>query len=146
METAVTVEVKINVPCEVTWKFFISPEHIAKWYFASSDWHVPVVENDFRLNGKFKISMQAKDGGAGFDFEGVYTHIQEHKLIEYTISDGRKVKVIFSGQALVTKITEVFEAENQNPVEKQKERWQAILNNFKEYAESNYKPVKTVDS
>jgi len=33
-------------------------------------------------------------------------------------------------------VTETFEAEEQNPIEIQRAGWQAILNNFKQYAES----------
>ena len=142
MKTTISVEAKINAPCESVWKFFTIPEHIRNWYYASPDWHVPYAENDLRLNGKFKITMASRDGNEGFDFEGVYTHLQEHKLIEYTLPDGRKVKVLFSAQAIVTKVIEIFEAESENPVPMQRQGWQAILDNFKEYTESNYKPVK----
>lgn len=36
-----------------------------------------------------------------------------------------------------TKLTTSFDAENENPVEMQRDGWQAILNNFKKYVESN---------
>jgi hypothetical protein len=36
-----------------------------------------------------------------------------------------------------TKVTTVFDAEDQNPIEMQKGGWQSILNNFKKYAETN---------
>ena len=36
-----------------------------------------------------------------------------------------------------TKITIVFDAETQNSVELQRNGWQAILDNFKKYVESN---------
>jgi hypothetical protein len=32
-------------------------------------------------------------------------------------------------------VTEIFEAEGQNPVELQRQGWQAILDNFKKYCE-----------
>jgi hypothetical protein len=35
-----------------------------------------------------------------------------------------------------TEVTITFEAENENPVDLQREGWQAILNNYKKYAES----------
>jgi hypothetical protein len=36
-----------------------------------------------------------------------------------------------------TKVIETFEAESENSIEMQRDGWQAILDNFKKYAESN---------
>lgn len=81
--------------------------------------------------------MAAKDGRMSFDFEGAYTNVQLHKLIEYKILDGRKVKIIFTTEGNETKVVETFDPENANPIEMQKGGWQAILNNFKKYTEEN---------
>jgi hypothetical protein len=35
-----------------------------------------------------------------------------------------------------TRLVELFETETQNPPELQKQGWQAILNNFKQYVEA----------
>jgi uncharacterized protein YndB with AHSA1/START domain len=140
METTdkkVTVETVVKTPIEKAWKFWNDPKHITKWYYASDDWHAPYAENDLRVNGKFKTTMSAKDGSFSFDFEGTYTAIQENKLIEFTIADGRKVKITFSDLGKETKVVETFETENTNPVEMQRGGWQAILNNFKKYTEAN---------
>src|ERR671912_451718 len=120
MKTAtqtITVETIVNAPIEKAWKYFSEPAHITKWAFASDDWHAPYADNDLRKDGKFKTTMAAKDGSFSFDFEGVYTNVQANKLIEYTIADGRKVKIIFSGNGNETKVTETFEAESENPIE-----------------------------
>ncbi len=53
------------------------------------------------------------------------------------MGDDRKVKITFSGNDKETKITENFEAEDTNPVEMQRNGWQAILDNFKKYTETN---------
>ena len=136
-KTAITVEAVIKAPVEKVWKFWSDPKHITQWCNASDDWHAPYAENDLRLNGKFKTTMAAKDGSASFDFEGVYTNVQPNRVIEYIITDGRKVKITFSGNSTETKVTETFEAEDINPVEMQRGGWQAILDNFKKYAESS---------
>lgn len=81
--------------------------------------------------------MEAKDGSFGFDFGGVYDDIIEDNYIEYTIGDGRKVKINFSAEGEKTKVVENFEAESTNPLEMQKVGWQTILDNFKKYTESN---------
>src|SRR5688500_10283003 len=135
--TAITVEATIKAPVEKVWKFWSEPQHITQWCSPSEDWHAPYSENDLRTDGKFKTTMAAKDGSFSFDFEGVYTKVQENKAIEYTINDGRKVQITFSGNGAETKVTETFDPENMNPLEMQRGGWQAILDNFKKYAETN---------
>jgi uncharacterized protein YndB with AHSA1/START domain len=136
-KTAITVDTLIKSPVEKVWKFWSEPKHITRWCQASDDWHAPYAENDLRTGGKFKTTMAAKDGSASFDFEGVYTNVQPHNVIEYTIGDGRKVAIQFSGKGNETKVTETFDAESVNPIEMQRGGWQAILDNFKRYSESN---------
>ncbi len=80
--------------------------------------------------------MEAKDGSFGFDFEGVYDEVIENEKIEYTMSDGRKVSTSFEETDGVTNVSTTFDAETENSVEMQRDGWQAILNNFKKYAES----------
>jgi uncharacterized protein YndB with AHSA1/START domain len=73
----------------------------------------------------------------GFDFGGVYDILRPNQYIEYTIGDGRKVKVTFTRFNQSTKVTETFEAEDMNSIELQRTGWQAILDNFKKYTENN---------
>jgi uncharacterized protein YndB with AHSA1/START domain len=122
---------------EKVWNYWSAPEHITRWAFASDDWHAPYADNDLRTDGKFKTTMAAKDGSFSFDFEGVYTNVQPNKVIEYIMPDGRKVKTIFSGNGNETKVIETFDPETENPIEMQRAGWQAILDNFKKYTESN---------
>ena len=131
----IIVKAHINAPTEKVWECYTKPEHITKWNNASPDWHTPRAENDLRVGGKFIFRMEAKDESMGFDFGGIYDEVEEKKLIKYTIDDGRKVVVEFTGNAKETKVVINFEAENENPVERQREGWQAILNNFKKYVE-----------
>jgi uncharacterized protein YndB with AHSA1/START domain len=136
-KTAITVETLVKAPVEKVWKFWNEPKHITQWANASDDWHAPYSDNDLRVDGKFKTTMAAKDGSMSFDFEGVYSNVQPNKLIVYTIADGRKVEIKFSGNGNDTKVTETFEAETENPIEMQRGGWQAILDNFKKYTESH---------
>ena len=132
----ITVETNVKALADKVWKCFTEPAHITKWNNASADWHCPAAENNLTVNGKFKFTMAAKDGSVSFDFSGVYTAVELHKLIEYTMDDGRKAKIIFTANGDEIKISETFEAENENPPEMQKQGWQAILNNFKKYCET----------
>ena len=136
-KTVLTVENTINAPVEKVWEFWSNPEHIIKWCSPSDDWHTPRAENDLRSGGKFLSRMEAKDGSFGFDFGGVYDEVRNHEYIEYTIGDGRKVKISFSPEGKNTKLVESFDAENENPIEMQQGGWQAILDSFKKYTEAN---------
>lgn len=135
-KTAITVKTTVNAPVEKVWKLWSEPEHITKWNAASDDWHTPRAENDLRPGGTFSARMEAKDGSFGFDFGGVYDEVETHKLISYTLGDGRKVEVIFESKGNTTDVTETFEAESQNSIAMQRGGWQAILDNFKKYAEA----------
>ena len=135
----ITVENVVNAPISKVWKVWNDPADIVNWCYASDDWHAPYSENDLRIDGKLKTTMAAKDGSFSFDFEGVYTKIEEPRLIEYTIADGRKVKVVFTDRGNDTKVVETFEMENTFSEDMQRGGWQAILDNFKKYAEEKLK-------
>jgi len=135
--TTITVETTVNAPVEKVWKYWSEPGHITKWAHASDDWHTTRAENDLRTGGKFLSRMEAKDGSFGFDFGGEYTNVEEHKTIEYTMGDGRKVRIDFTPQGNATKVVETFDAEITNSIEMQRGGWQAILDNFKKYTETN---------
>jgi len=137
-ETAtITVVATINAPMAKVWQYWTGPEHITQWNQASDEWHAPYAENDLQENGRFKTTMAAKDGSFSFDFEGVYTNIQLHQQIDYTLDDGRKVTILFAAQDGQTKVLQTFEAETSHPLEMQQTGWQAILNSFKNYTEKN---------
>lgn len=135
--TVITVQTTVNAPLQKVWEYFSAPEHIVKWNAASDDWHTTKSENDLRRGGKFSARMEAKNGSFGFDFGGVYDEVRDNEYFAYTMGDGRKVQVTFEPHAEGTKLTESFEAEGTNPLEMQRGGWQAILDNFKKYTESN---------
>jgi uncharacterized protein YndB with AHSA1/START domain len=134
-KVVIAVISEVSAPVEKVWTYWTDPKHIIRWNNASDDWHTPRVENDLREGGRFLSRMEARDGSAGFDFTGKYNKIKLFKSIEYTIDDGRKVKITFESVGNGTKITESFETENTNPAEMQRAGWQAILDNFKKYCE-----------
>jgi uncharacterized protein YndB with AHSA1/START domain len=133
----ITITTTVLAPAEKVWERWTVPEHIIKWNNASDDWHTTHAENDLRIGGKFLSRMEAKDGSLGFDFIGIYDLVKENKLLEYTLGDGRKVIIVFTGIGNTTNIVETFEAESENSIEMQRSGWQAILENFKKYAEAN---------
>jgi uncharacterized protein YndB with AHSA1/START domain len=133
----ITVKTTINASLEKVWDFWTKPEHVINWNFASDDWHCPKAENNLKIGEKFCYTMAAKNGEMSFDFEGEYTEIETHKLIKYKLEDDRRIIIQFEqNQDLVT-IIESFDPENENSLELQQNGWQAILDNFKKYIESN---------
>lgn len=131
------METNVNSPVAKVWEFWSSPEHIKNWCHASDDWHTPFAENDLRIGEEFTSTMDAKDESFKFDFGGIYTNIEERRLIEYTLGDDRKVKIEFIPEGDQTKVMESFEAEAENLADLQRTSWQAILDNFKKYTETN---------
>jgi uncharacterized protein YndB with AHSA1/START domain len=136
-KTVITVETTVDAPIETVWECWTAPEHIMQWNNASDDWHTPSATNDLRDGGEFTARMEAKDGSVGFDFGGTYTKVIEHKQIDYTMGDGRKVSVTFDSHGGHAHITEKFDAESENSVEMQQQGWQAILDNCKKHVESH---------
>jgi uncharacterized protein YndB with AHSA1/START domain len=131
----ITIQTTVKIPVAQAWTLSTLPEHITKWNFANDEWHCPSATNDLRVGGKFSSRMEAKDGSFGFDFEGVYEAVIPHERIEYILEDGRKVKITFTEKDGETTITEIFDPESENSIELQQQGWQAILNNYKKYAE-----------
>lgn len=134
-KTEITISALVEAPIQKVWDYWTQGEHIQGWNFASEDWHCPDSNIDLRVGGEFHSTMAAKDGSFSFDFWGTYHTIEPHRIIRSTLGDGRKLEVIFESQGDQVLVTEVFEAEGQNPVELQRQGWQAILNNFKKYCE-----------
>lgn len=131
----VKISTTVQTPVDKLWEYWTEPRHITKWNYASEDWHCPYAENNLKEGGKFTYRMEAKDGSFGFDFGGIYDEVRWHEKIAYTLGDGRKVTTTFHDKGHATEVIVIFEAESSNPVEIQQQGWQAILNNFKKYAE-----------
>ncbi len=131
----ITVEAIIEAPMETVWNFWTKPEHVMHWNFASKDWHCPKATSDFNIGGEFHYIMAAKDGSVEFDFCGTFTKIIDQSFIEIYLEDGRELNIQFESEGSSTKIIETFEPEEVNSMELQKQGWQAILDNFKTYAE-----------
>lgn len=141
-KTVISIAALVKAPIEKVWKCWTEPDHIIHWNFASDDWQCPGAENDLQSGGKFSSRMEAKDGSFGFDFWGIHTEVEEFSKISSELGDGRKMTVTFESTDEGTIVKEDFEAEETNPIELQKEGWQAILNNFKKHVESQSGPNK----
>ncbi len=135
--TKITIKALISANTKKVWDLYTLPEHITKWNFASDDWQCPKASNDMQVGGKYFARMEAKDGSFGFDFEAIYDEIIIGEKLVYTMGDARKVIATFNSMDDKTEVTVTFDAEGENSLEMQKEGWQSILNNFKNYVEAN---------
>lgn len=132
----ITVETAVNAPLEKVWHEWSNPADIEQWNSPSDDWHTTRSTVDLREGGTFLSRMEARDGSAGFDFEGTYTRVVPRRTIEYRMSDGREVEVDFAEQSDGVLVKTTFDAESENSPEVQREGWQAILDNFGRYVEA----------
>ncbi|OJV64570.1 MAG: hypothetical protein BGO41_13255 [Clostridiales bacterium 38-18] len=133
----ITISTVIDATLETVWQAFTLPEHITKWNFASDDWHCPSAINNLVSGGAFSYRMASKKEDIGFDFGGTYLKVEPLNHISYELGDGRVVSIDFKSlDASSVLVEETFDAEKLNPLELQRNGWQAILNNFKSHAES----------
>lgn len=135
---AITISVVVTAPLRAVWDCFTNPTHVVHWNNASDDWHTPQATNDLRVGGSFTYRMEAKDGSVGFDFTGIYDEVIQNQRIHYTMEDGREVRVEITEEDNAVRIVEIFDPENENPLDMQKAGWQAILENFKKYVEEKH--------
>jgi uncharacterized protein YndB with AHSA1/START domain len=134
----ITIQATIAADIQKVWNYYTEPAHITQWNFATDDWQCPSASNDMKVGGKYIARMEAKDGSFGFDFEATYNAIVEKEYFSYTMPDSRTVAVTFNALPNnTTSIDIIFDAETSNPIEMQRDGWQAILNNFKNYTEHN---------
>lgn len=132
----IKVEVVVNASLEEAWKRFTQPEHIVNWNTASADWHCPAARNELKAGGTFSYRMEARDGSMGFDFSGKFIAVEPLKHLSILLDDKRSLEVWFEAQADGVRVTEEFEAEQENEPELQRMGWQAILDGYKIYCQS----------
>jgi uncharacterized protein YndB with AHSA1/START domain len=132
----IQVSVSVTADKQKVWEYYTSPEHITQWNFADPSWHCPSATNDMKVGGVYKARMEARDGSFGFDFEAIYTEINNQESFTYQFGD-RLATIEFNNKNNQTEVIITFDPETENSIELQKNGWQAILNYFKEYVESN---------
>ena len=132
----ITVETTVAAPIEEVWRAYTTPEDIKQWNAASDDWHTTAATVDLREGGAFSSRMEAKDGSMGFDFDGTYTNIVQHKLIEYSFGD-RVAQVEFTDSPQGVGVRVTFDSESTHSIDEQREGWQAILDNFTRHVETS---------
>jgi uncharacterized protein YndB with AHSA1/START domain len=135
-EQKISIKASISADKQKVWDYYTQPEHIINWNFAHPSWHCPSASNDMRVGGRYIARMEARDGSFGFDFDAVYTEINLGDNFTYEFG-GRYARIEFKDLNGQTEVTISFDPETENPIELQRDGWQAILNNFKKYTETN---------
>jgi uncharacterized protein YndB with AHSA1/START domain len=136
IQDKISINAIVSADKQKVWDYYTLPEHITKWNFADPSWHCPTATNDLTIGGQYIARMEAKDGSFGFDFEAVYTEITQGESFTYEFG-GRLATVSLKEHNGATEISVTFDPETEHPIEMQKNGWQAILNNFKNYTENN---------
>jgi uncharacterized protein YndB with AHSA1/START domain len=132
----ITIRTTVSADKQKVWDYYTKPEHITKWNFADPSWHCLTATNDMTIGGRYIARMEAKDGSFGFDFDAVYTAIHLGESFTYEFG-GRFATVEFRETNGQTEVTVTFDPETENSIELQINGWQAILDNFKKYTETN---------
>ncbi|GLO80025.1 SRPBCC domain-containing protein [Sulfitobacter pontiacus] len=133
MSEEVTITTSVKSSPERAWQAFTSADAITEWNQASPDWHCPRAEVDLREGGKHFARMEARDGSFGFDFTGIYDEVDPPHALTLRLDDGRRARTTFEADGDRTRVQTVFDAETTNPVEMQRDGWQAILDSYAAY-------------
>ena len=106
-----------------------------QWNQAIPEWHCPSAEVDLREGGKHSARMEARDGSMGFDFSGTYEEVDAPNALTLRLDDGRQARTTFEPEGTGTRVRTVFDPEATNPVDMQRDGWQAILDSYAAYVE-----------
>ena len=129
----VTVETVVEATSTEAWRLYTSPEAIRHWNVASPEWCCPAAEIDLQVGGRHWARMEARDGSAGFDFAGTYEEIDAPRALTLRLDDGRQSRTTFDEEGRGTRVRTVFDADASHSADMQREGWQSILDNYRDY-------------
>jgi uncharacterized protein YndB with AHSA1/START domain len=81
--TVLRIERTFNAPARAVFDAWTSPEVMARWWHAGSDWETPVAEVDLRVGGSLRVTMRAPNGDE-YGARGEYTEIQPPERLVFT--------------------------------------------------------------
>jgi uncharacterized protein YndB with AHSA1/START domain len=133
----ITINAYADASPSEAWKAYTSAAAITQWNQASPDWHCPSAEVDLRVGGRHVARMEARDGSFGFDFAATYEEVDPPRALTLRLDDDRRARTTFEPEGSGTRVTVVFDAETSNPIEMQRDGWQAILDSYVRHLESS---------
>ncbi len=92
----------IDVPRELVWKAWTTPEHLMQW-FTPAPWKTIECEIDLRPGGCFQTTMLSPDGEK-FPSQGCYLEVVKNELLVFTdaLSEGfRPTEASFMTAAII---------------------------------------------
>lgn len=113
----------------------ISRTDLIHWYSAGGGWTTPYAESDPQEGGRLRIGFNDPQGKNSFDLLATYTKLQKPNEVEYVLDDGRKVEIRIDPLGEGSKVNWVFDCENSNSMELQRQGWQSMLDNLGQYLE-----------
>lgn len=137
---SITISTTINAPIANVFNSYLNPQDNLRWNTAGYGWTNDYAKIDAIAGGEFHIGYKSPDEKNDFDFNGKYIEIVKDKLIKSELGDGRKVEVNFEAEDEKTHVTIIFDAEEENSLDLQKQGWSAILENFKKFVERKSNP------
>ncbi|MFO1401712.1 MAG: SRPBCC domain-containing protein [Steroidobacteraceae bacterium] len=143
--TEITIRTHVRADLCIVWNALISPDAIVRWNFAIPEWHCPSASCDPVVGGRYTYRMEARDGSMGFDFGGRFTKVVPMETLASVLDDGRTVVIGLQRNGGGVEVVETFQAEGTNPVELQRQGWQAILDNLGAYVEGVAQPPGAAD-
>jgi uncharacterized protein YndB with AHSA1/START domain len=82
-DTQILIERDFDVPRELLWEAFTTPELVRRWWHARRG-EMTVVEIDLRVGGRWRYAMTTTEGGFEVAFHGEYREIVPYERIVST--------------------------------------------------------------
>lgn len=133
MAEKIKITKKLAATPQRVYEAFTNPEDLVNWYSASEGWTTPSAEIDAVAGGKFKIRFEDPTGQNSFDYEGVFSKLEEPGCIEQTLGDDRTVITRIQEVPGGSEIIQEFDADTTFSREYQAQGWLAILDNLEAY-------------
>ena len=83
-----------DAPRELVWKAWTDPKYVMQWW-GPKGFTAPCCEIDFRVGGKFLLSMRTPDGGEGWNAGEYYEIVPYEKIVSsmyFSDSKGNRIE------------------------------------------------------
>ncbi len=143
-----TIATTIKATPQQVFEIYLNEQDNQRWNTTGGGWSAGVVKIDPQVGGRSEVEFKSADGKSDFIFGCVFTEIIPNQKIAYIMSfpgiSVRGAEVLFQEVDGQTQVTTIFDAEEINSPEQQKEGWGDILENLKKYVERKVNPNNAV--
>lgn len=140
--TVLRIERTFAASAQAVFDAWTSPEVMARWWHAGSDWETPVAEVDLRVGGALRVTMRAPDGEE-YGARGEYTEIRPPERLGFTWtwddSDGQAslIELEFAEQDGVTTVVLTHSGlSGEESKRSHTEGWNNVLDNLGRFLEA----------